>query len=82
MTMTDKWQDHSDIIDELKQKDAHFASIFDEHTTLDRQINKLENDVVKHASRDEEIEQMKRRKLQLKDEIYKTIDKNKVKSQA
>ncbi|WP_201576959.1 YdcH family protein [Psychrobacter immobilis] len=82
MTMTDKWQDHSDIIDELKQKNTHFASIFDEHTMLDRQINKLENDVVKHASRDEEIEQMKRRKLQLKDEIYKTIDKNKMQSQA
>ena len=82
MTMTDKWQDHSDIIDELKQKDAHFASIFDEHTILDRQINKLENDVVKHASRDEEIEQMKRHKLQLKDEIYKILDENKVKSQA
>ena len=82
MTMTDKWQDHSDIIDELKQKDAHFASIFDEHTILDRQIDKLENDVVKHASRDEEIEQMKRHKLQLKDEIYKILDENKVKSQA
>lgn len=82
MTMTDKWQEDSDIIAELKQKDAHFASIFDEHTKLDQQINKLESDVVKHASRDEEIEQMKRRKLQLKDDIYKIIDKNKVQSRA
>jgi hypothetical protein len=82
MTMTDKWQEDSDIIAELKQKDSHFESIFDEHTQLDWQINKLGNDVVKHASRDEEIEQMKRRKLQLKDEIYKIIDKNKVKNSA
>ncbi|SNT70632.1 YdcH family protein [Psychrobacter sp. LV10R520-6] len=82
MTMTDKWQEDNEIIAELKQKDVHFESIFDEHTQLDRQINKLENDVVKHASRDEEIEKMKRRKLQLKDDICKIIDKNKIQSRA
>ena len=39
-------------------------------------------DMVTHASREEEIEQMKRRKLHLKDEIYKIIDKNKLGSHA
>ncbi len=82
MITTDTWQDNSDLIAELQQKDTHFASIFEEHCTLDRQINKLENDVVKHASRDDEIEQMKRRKLHLKDEIYKVINKNKVQQSA
>ncbi|WP_350560170.1 DUF465 domain-containing protein [Psychrobacter sp. CAL346-MNA-CIBAN-0220] len=82
MRKTDTWQDNRDIIAEIKQKDSHFASIFDEHTQLDQQINQLEHDVVKHASRDEEIEKMKRRKLQLKDEIYKIIDKNKIQSRA
>lgn len=77
MRKTDTWQDNKDIISELKLKDSHFAVIFDEHTTLDQQINRLEKDVIKNASRDEEIEQMKKRKLQLKDEIYKIIDKNK-----
>ncbi|MBP2280069.1 uncharacterized protein YdcH (DUF465 family) [Psychrobacter sp. PL19] len=80
MRKTDTWQDNKDIIAELKQQDSHFASIFDEHTQLNQQINQLERDLVKHASRDEEIEQMKRRKLQLKDEIYKIIDKNKTQS--
>ncbi|MGO2339495.1 MAG: YdcH family protein [Psychrobacter sp.] len=82
MRKTDTLQDNKDIITELRQKDSHFASIFDEHTQLDQQINQLEKDLVKHASRDEEIEQMKRRKLQLKDEIYKIIDKNELQSQA
>ncbi len=82
MRKTDTWQDNKDIIAELKLKDSHFAIIFDEHTTLDQQINRLEKDRVKHASRDEEIEQMKKRKLQLKDEIYKIIDKNKTDSHA
>lgn len=77
MRKTETWQDNREIIAELKQKDSHFSNIFDEHTQLDQQINQLEKDVIKHASRDEEIERMKRRKLQLKDEIYKTIERNK-----
>ena len=82
MRKTDTLQDNRDIITELRQKDSHFASIFDEHTELDQKINQLEKDVIQHASRDEEIETMKRRKLQLKDEIYKIIDKNKEHSRA
>lgn len=81
MRKTDTWQDNRDIITELKQKDSHFAVIFDEHTQLDEQINRLEKDRIANASRDDEIEQMKRRKLQLKDEIYRIIDKNKLGSQ-
>ena len=77
MRKTDTFHDNKDIIAELKLKDSHFASIFEEHTQLDQKINYLEKDLVKHASREEEIEQMKRHKLHLKDEIYKTIDKNK-----
>lgn len=82
MRKTDTWQDNRDIISELKLKDSHFAVIFDEHAQLDQQINQLEKDLVKNASRDDEIEQMKRHKLHLKDEIYKIIDKNKIKSPA
>lgn len=78
MRKTDTFQDNKDIIAELKQKDSHFAVLFDEHTLLDQQINQLEKDRVKNASRDDEIEQMKRRKLKIKDEIYKIIDKNKL----
>ncbi|WP_394211879.1 YdcH family protein [Psychrobacter piscatorii] len=82
MRKTDTFHDNRDTITELKLKDSHFASIFDEHTELDQKINYLEKDLVKHASREEEIEQMKRRKLHLKDEIYKIIDKNKEQSRA
>lgn len=77
MRKTETFQDNKEIIAELKQKDSHFASIFDEHTQLDQQINHLEKDVVQHASREEEIEHMKRRKLHLKDKIYRVIEKNK-----
>ena len=77
MRKTDTFQDNREIISELKQIDSHFANIFDEHAQLDQKINYLEKDRVKHASREEEIEQMKRRKLHLKDEIYQAIDQKK-----
>nr|WP_299038393.1 DUF465 domain-containing protein [uncultured Psychrobacter sp.] len=82
MRKTDTLQDNREIIDELRQKDSHFAVIFDEHTQLDEQINRLEKDRVTQASWDDEIEQMKRRKLQLKDEIYRVIGKNQLQSHA
>ena len=82
MRKTDTMQDNREIISELKQKDRRFAVMFDEHTQLDEQINRLEKDSVKQASCDDEIEKMKRRKLQLKDEIYKIIDKNKLASES
>ncbi|WP_131667829.1 YdcH family protein [Psychrobacter pygoscelis] len=71
------FHEHRDLISDLKQSDAHFAKLFDEHNELDNEIDKLENDVVKHASRDEEIEVKKRRKLQLKDEIYRILESHK-----
>ena len=66
--------EHRDLISELKNSDTHFQKMFKEHNDLDTQIDKLENDVVKSVSREEEIEEMKRRKLALKDEIGRYLD--------
>ena len=82
MRKTETWQDNREAIAELKLKDSHFETIFDEHTQLDQHINQLEKDVVLHASREEEIEQMKRRKLYLKDVIYKALENNNLKTSA
>ncbi|WP_201533343.1 YdcH family protein [Psychrobacter ciconiae] len=78
MALAKKWQEHSDTIRELQASSPHFNDIFAEHSDLDQQIRRLSSDVVTNASRDDEIEQMKRRKLQLKDEIYRQIDKAKL----
>lgn len=69
--------EHRELITELKQTDAHFAKLFHEHNDLDNQIDKLERDVIKHASREDEIEKMKRKKLQLKDELYRILESKK-----
>lgn len=61
--------EYRDLITQLKSKDAHFTKLFDAHNTLDDEITKIENDPVQATSRSTEIEQMKRKKLALKDEI-------------
>lgn len=78
MALAKKWQEHSDTIRELQASSPHFNDILAEHSDLDQQIRRLSSDVITNASRDDEIEQMKRRKLQLKDEIFRQIDKAKL----
>lgn len=56
------------LISKLKQEDAHFSKLFDEHNTLDHEIIRLEQDPV--TSGLEEIETLKLKKLKLKEELY------------
>lgn len=58
-----------DLITELKQSNNHFARLFDEHNELDHEIKRLEAGATGVTQHDE-IEQKKRQKLKLKDEIY------------
>ena len=68
------FHEHRDLISELKNTDIHFQKMFKEHNDLDTEIDKLENDVVKSVSREEEIEEKKRRNLALKDEIGRYLE--------
>ncbi|MCH4248707.1 YdcH family protein [Acinetobacter populi] len=56
------------LISKLKQEDAHFSKVFDEHNAIDHEIIRLEQSPV--TSGLEEIETLKRQKLKLKDELY------------
>lgn len=66
--------EYRDLISELKQSDNHFARLFNEHNDLDDEIIRLESDPVS-ASREDEIEQKKRKKLHIKDELYQILRK-------
>lgn len=68
------FHERRDLLSELKNTDIHFQKMFKEHNDLDTEIDKLENDVVKSVSREEEIEEKKRRKLALKDEIGRYLE--------
>ncbi len=63
--------EYRDEIHELKQKDAHFANIFEKHNALDKQIEDAE--AGRTILTDVELENLKKQKLLLKDEAYKAI---------
>jgi len=63
--------EYRDDIHELKQKDAHFANIFEKHNTLDTKIEHAE--MGDTPMTDVELETLKKEKLLLKDEAYKII---------
>ena len=62
-----------DLISKLKQEDAHFARLFEEHNELDDKITGLVNNPVTSGA--EEIEELKKAKLKLKDELYALLQK-------
>lgn len=64
--------EYRELITELKQKDAHFTRLFNEHNELDEEITNMENDPVAQHRHDE-IEEKKKQKLHLKDELYRLL---------
>ena len=65
--------EYRELISKLKQQDAHFARLFDEHNALDDKISGLVNNPV--TSGLDEIEELKKEKLQLKDRLYEILQK-------
>lgn len=52
----------------LKTQDAHFAKLFDAYHEVDHEIHRIEQEV--ETPGDEYVENLKRRRVQLKDELY------------
>ncbi|MCF7521802.1 YdcH family protein [Neisseria sp. ZJ106] len=62
--------EYRELISKLKQEDAHFARLFNEHNELDDKITGLENNPVTASTVEAGIEELKKAKLKLKDELY------------
>ena len=60
--------EYRDLITRLKTENAHFTRLFDEHNALDQRIKNLEARI--ELATDEEIEGLKKEKLNLKDQLY------------
>lgn len=60
--------EHREKIHELKMNNAHFARLFDEYHEIDHEIVRIEDGV--EVSDDAYIEQRKRERLKLKDELF------------
>jgi uncharacterized protein len=65
--------EYRDLITQLKSTDRHFLKLFDKHNELDQTILNMESHVEHGTS--EEIEALKKQKLQLKDELYDILKK-------
>ena len=68
--------EYRDLMSQLKSEgDAHFLKLFNEHNDLDTEIDTLEKDPVASVSRAGEIDEMKHKKLHLKDELKAYLEK-------
>jgi uncharacterized protein YdcH (DUF465 family) len=63
--------EYRDLISRLKTTDHHFSHLFDKHNALDQRIKNMET----HAEPGTpiEIENLKKEKLHLKDQLYAII---------
>lgn len=65
--------EYRDLITRLKGHDTQFTRLFDKHNDLDQRIKNKEANI--EPSTQIEIEQLKKEKLLLKDQIYDVLRK-------
>ncbi|MEO8015351.1 YdcH family protein [Polaromonas sp.] len=65
--------EYRDLITQLKTTDNHFTRLFDEHNAADQQIKNMESGI--DMATPDEIEVLKKEKLQLKDQLYAILKK-------
>lgn len=63
--------EYRDEIAHLRANDNHFAKIFEEHNELDQKIKNMEQGIEIATNRT--IDELKKEKLKLKDEIHSMI---------
>lgn len=66
--LAEEFPEHADAMHRLKGEDAHFAKLADEYHELNRAIHRAETDL--EPTGDAHMEDMRKRRLALKDEIY------------
>jgi uncharacterized protein YdcH (DUF465 family) len=63
--------EYRDTIHSLKMTDNHFARLFDEYHDIDHEVHRIETGV--ENTSDEYLEERKKRRLYLKDELFRII---------
>jgi uncharacterized protein YdcH (DUF465 family) len=70
-TLNNEFPELKERIHALKTSDKHFARRFDEYNDLDREVRRLEGEGSPRA--DENMEDLKKKRLTLKDELYRML---------
>ena len=63
--------EHEDAIHALKVGDQHFSKLFDEYHEVDREIRRIEQEI--EVRGDVAMEDLKKKRIQLKDELLAMI---------
>ncbi|MGB0835044.1 MAG: YdcH family protein [Psychrobium sp.] len=71
-----EFPEFNDQIRELKMNNRHFSKLFDEYHHLDRDVRRIEDAV--EVSSDEHLENLKLRRLHLKDELFTMLKQAKI----
>ncbi len=69
--LIDELPEHKERILELKSSDAEFAKLFDEYHALDAQVLGMEEGI--ETPSDEVLEELKKKRLYLKDRLFSII---------
>jgi len=66
--LLNEFPEYRDRIHQLKMDNAHFKKLFEEYHEVDREVYRMDENI--EPSTDEAMEEMKKRRLALKDELY------------
>ena len=66
-----EFPEHHERIHELKIDNAHFAKMFDQYHDVNREVHRIEEGV--ENTSDEYLEELKKKRLLLKDQLYEMI---------
>lgn len=65
--------EYKDLIHTLKMSDRHFARLFEEYHIFNKDIHRIE--VGAEAASDERLEELKKKRLETKDELFSMLQK-------
>lgn len=65
--------EHRDAIHQLKVNNNHFARLFDEYHEIDHEVHRIETGI--ENTSDEYLDDRKKHRLYLKDELFQMIQK-------
>lgn len=65
--------EYRDLISRLKTTNTRFQSLFEKHNAIDHEVSRLEG--VDGSGYSQEVAQLKKEKLLIKDELHKILQK-------
>ena len=70
-----EFPEYREVIHTLKMTNEHFREIFDAYHKIDKEVYRVENNIEPRS--DTEMEDLKKRRLVLKDELFRILRQSK-----